>query len=161
MPTFEWNAPRCLRASFAALTVITAMSLGVTARAQTQESLPVVTSASVPFYPRMAQAAHISGEVLLRVSTDGTRVSAVSVEDGPSMLAAAAVENVKTWQFEKHKPMQFETTFHYSITLGGCDADCNCDSAGHNTVLLNLPSDIEIIGKAIPTCDPIAVRKRR
>ncbi|MFZ0334004.1 MAG: TonB family protein [Candidatus Acidiferrales bacterium] len=115
-------------------------------------------SATVPFYPRMAQAAHISGEVLLRVSTDGTHVSAVSVESGPSMLAAAAEANVKTWQFEKNKPMQFEATFHYSVTVGGCDAECNCDSMGRDTVLLNLPSDVEIIGKVVPTCDPVAVR---
>jgi hypothetical protein len=108
----------------------------------------------------MAQLAHISGEVLLRVSTDGTHVSSVSLESGPPMLAAAAEENVKTWQFEKHKPVQFETTFHYSTSVGGCDANCNCDSAGHDTVLLNLPSDVEIIGKLIPTCDPSAVRKR-
>lgn len=76
------------------------------------------------------------------------------------MLVAAAVENVKTWQFEKHKPIQFETTFHYGVTPGGCDAECNCDSMSHDTVLLNLPSDVEVIGKTIPTCDPSVVRKR-
>src|SRR5215472_8391515 len=122
--------------------VLIAFGFAASARAQTQDSLPVVSSASVPFYPRTAEIAHISGEVLLRVTTDGTHVTSISIESGQGCSVPAPQKNVKTWQFEKHKPITFETTFHYNLVSGGCDADCNCDSPAHNTVLLNLPSDV-------------------
>jgi outer membrane biosynthesis protein TonB len=94
--------------------------------------MPTVTSASVPLYPRVIRAARIQGDVTLRLSTDGERVSAVEVESGPPMLGQAALgqaalgqaalgqaakDNVKTWQFEPHTPTNFEVTFHYKLLL--------------------------------------------
>jgi hypothetical protein len=43
------------------------------------------------------------GIVWLQVSTDGARVSDVKVEGGPPMLAKAASDNVRTWEFSQHK----------------------------------------------------------
>src|SRR5882672_160306 len=75
---------------------------------QAKKLMPTVASASVPLYPRVIRAARIQGDVTLRLSTDGERVSAVEVESGPPMLAQAAKDNVKTWQCEPHTPTNFE-----------------------------------------------------
>ena len=76
-----------------------------------QKPVPSITSASVPLYPRTPQMAHIEGVVWLQISTDGNRVVSVKVQSGQPMLAEAAQDNVKTWQFEPHTPTTFETTF--------------------------------------------------
>jgi TonB family protein len=122
---------------------------------QAEAPLPKVASASVPFYPRLAPTARIQGTVTLRVSTDGKRVSAVEAESGPPMLVQAAKENVKTWQFESHTPTNFEITFHYRLLLPSkCDSDCHCDSTKKETVLLQLPTNVDVSAKIPVICDP-------
>jgi TonB family protein len=117
--------------------------------------LPTVASASVPLYPRVIRAARIQGNVTLRLSTDGERVSAAEVESGPPMLAQAAKDNVKTWQFEPHTPTNFEVTFHYKLLLPSkCDSECNCDSEEKESVLLQLPTNVDVSAKAPAICDP-------
>ncbi len=118
-----------------------------------QKPLPSVVSGSLPLYPRITQQAHIEGVVRLRISTDGNRVASVKVESGQPMLAEAAQENVKTWRFEQHTPTTFEVTFHYSLLPSKCDAECNCDSAEKPSVLLRLPTDVEVNAKELMVCD--------
>jgi hypothetical protein len=122
--------------------------------AQSKSPLPSVVSASVPFYPRTPQMAHIEGVVRLRISTDGSRASTIEVESGPPMLAQAAQDNVKTWQFEHHNPATFEATFRYKLLPSTCDSECNCDSVEKGSVLLRLPTDVEVSAKEIRICDP-------
>lgn len=113
-----------------------------------QDPLPTVTSAAVPLYPRTADVVHIEGIVWLRVSTDGKRVSDVKVEGGPPMLAKAAADNVKTWEFSRHKPTTFKVKFDYKILPeSGCDVD-------NSVVMLRLPAEVEVSTKAVHTCDP-------
>ena len=120
---------------------------------QKKPPLPTVLSANVPFYPRTPQEAHIQGVVQLRISTDGSRASSIEVESGPAMLAQAAKENVKTWQFEPHSPTTFEATFHYKLLPSSkCDSECNCDSVGSGTMLLQLPTDVEVSAQNLPNC---------
>lgn len=112
------------------------------------EGLPVVIAASVPLYPRTALLAHILGTVRIRVTTDGKNISSLDVESGPPMLVKAAEGNVRTWQFEEHKPTTFLVTFQYKIEE---PAEC---SIGNSAVLLHMPSDIVITARGIHTCDP-------
>ncbi len=121
---------------------------------QTKAKLPKVASASVPFYPRFAPPARIQGVVTLRLSTDGKRVSAVGAESGPPMLIQAAKENVRTWQFEQHRPTSFEVTFHYKLLPTKCDSECTCDSEEKESVLLQLPTNVEVSAKEYTICDP-------
>ena len=122
---------------------------------QARKVMPTVASASVPLYPRVIRAARIQGDVTLRLSTDGERVSAVEVESGPPMLAQAAKDNVKTWQFEPHTPTSFKVTFHYKLLLPSkCDPECNCDSKEKESVLLQLPTNVEVSVKVPVICDP-------
>jgi TonB family protein len=116
--------------------------------------LPTVLSASVPFYPRIAQAAHIEGKVQLKVSTDGNRAVSVEIQNGPAMLAKAAQENVKTWQFEQHAPTSFEVTFRYRLLASKCDEKCNCHSPETPSVVLQMPRDIEVTAEEAMLCDP-------
>jgi hypothetical protein len=127
---------------------------GTTSAAQSKEALPTVVTAGVPFYPPLARTARIEGVVRLRVSTDGERVSAISVESGPPMLIPAAQENVKTWQFKDHSPTTFEATFRYRMLP---ESECEIDSG---TVLLRLPTEVEVSAKGIQTCDPSVQSKR-
>jgi len=75
------------------------------------------------------------------------------------MLAQAAKENVKTWQFEQHRPTTFEATFHYKLLLSKCDSECNCDSVEKGSVLLQLPTNVEVSAKELLICDPAVESK--
>jgi TonB family protein len=121
-----------------------------------QKPVPSVASASVPLYPRTPQMAHIEGVVRLRISTDGNRVASVEIQSGQPMLVRAAQDSVKTWQFEPHTPTTFETTFRYKLLPSKCDAECNCDSGEKPSVLLRLPSDVEVNAKELMVCDPVS-----
>ncbi len=141
------------------LGVVLTLGLGANtvAAQQARKPMPTVASASVPLYPRVIRAARIQGDVTLQLSTDGERVSAVEVENGPPMLAEAAKDNVKTWQFEPHTPTSFEVTFHYKLLLPTkCDSECNCDSEEKESVLLQLPTNVEVSSKIPAICDPPA-----
>jgi hypothetical protein len=116
--------------------------------------LPVVVSASVPLYPRTALLAHIQGVVKIEVTTDGAKVSSVHVETGPPMLAQAAEDNIRTWRFEEHKPATFVVTFRYTI-----EEPPECDF-GNATVLLHMPSEVQVHAKGWHTCDPAEAQHR-
>ena len=120
---------------------------------QQKNPLPSVLSASVPFYPRTPQIAHIEGVVHLRISTDGNRVASVQVLSGQPMLAQAAQDNVKTWEFETHHPTTFEATFRYRLLPSKCDAECKCDGVERPSVLLQLPTDVEVSARELMVCD--------
>jgi len=114
----------------------------------TGQPLPVVISASVPLYPRTALLAHIQGTVKIKVTTDGKRASFLDAESGPPMLAQAAEDNIRTWQFEEHKPLTFSATFHYVIEgPPGC-------TVGNATAILHMPADVEVRANPLHTCDP-------
>jgi hypothetical protein len=121
--------------------------------------LPVVVAASVPFYPRICQMAHIVGIVQLRIHTDGSRASTIDVESGQPMLAKAAQENVGTWRFQQHSPTTFEVTFHYNLLDSTCDAQCECGSKEKESVLLQFPNTVEVNAAEVMTCAPVKENK--
>lgn len=142
--------------SLAAIRVIGILLLWFlpSAAQQARAPLPKVARACVPFYPRLAPAARIQGTVRLHLSTDGKRVSAVDAESGPPMLVQAAKENVKTWQFEPHTPTNFEVIFHYRLLTYTCDSQCRCASVEKESVLLQLPANVDISAVIPMICDP-------
>lgn len=127
--------------------------------------LPRVVKASVPFYPELARQTHIQGTVILRVSTDGKLVSDVKAESSHPILVAAAIESVKSWEFKPHPAMSFAITFRYTLFVPKCDSDCKCDrgeGGERESVVLHLPTDVELSAPTLLTCDPVAeiVRKK-
>jgi hypothetical protein len=119
---------------------------------QSNGPLPTVVTAGVPFYPPVARVARIEGVVQLRLTTDGKRVSGVSIESGPPMLVSAADENVRTWQFKDHIPTTFTATFNYRVLP---ESTCDMDSG---LVTLRLPTAIEVSAKGVQTCDPTEIK---
>ncbi len=120
--------------------------------AEPPHKLPVVKSGEMPFYPTLANAARIQGDVHLRVTTDGSGVASVVVESGSPMLAKAAQENVRTWGFQPHEPTSFPTLFAYHLLA---EPNCNTDKSGKGEVHLNLPTPVEITTNPRGACyDP-------
>jgi hypothetical protein len=115
---------------------------------QEKQTLPIVSSAAVPSYPPTARVAGIQGEVRVLVGTDGKTVSTIRPESGHPILIEAAQDNIRTWKFAEHQPTNFVVTFRYRIEG---EAVCRMDNG---TVILHLPSDIQITVKGILTCDP-------
>jgi len=101
-------------------------------------ALPTVAGAAVPLYPPLARAANVQGLVHVKVTTDGHRVIATHVEDGPKLLATAADENARTWQFATHEPATFTVTYRYRLNakLKG--------NPNNPTVVLRLPTEVEV-----------------
>jgi hypothetical protein len=115
-----------------------------------EQELPLVIAGKIPLYPPIANHAWIQGIVKIRVTTDGEKVTSVEAESGPPMLVKAAKENILTWEFFKHKPTTFVTTFEYVI-----EGPDQC-MFSNGTSVLNLPLEIHISAKGLKTCDPAA-----
>jgi hypothetical protein len=113
---------------------------------QADKPVPEVVSASVPFYPRLALAARISGAVHLHLSTDGKRVTSITDQKGPVMLIAAAEQNVRTWAFAEHIPTSFDVNFNYKVI------DSPRCYSGNKPVILHLPAEVEVDGAPLE-CD--------
>ena len=143
---------RTYRFSARIILALAVLTLGLGANMSTaqqpNETLPVVVTASVPFFPPAARVAHIEGTVRLRIATDGKTVSAITVQSGPPMLATAAEENVRTWQFKEHKSSTFDATFQYKLLS---ESECDMDNG---LVTLHLPTDVQVTAKGWQTCDP-------
>lgn len=101
----------------------------------------------------------------LRVSTDGRLVSDVGPESGHPILAKAATENVKTWEFKPHAATTFEVTFRYKLFTPECDSECNCDRGERGekeSVILHLPTEADLSAPTFLTCDPaVEIRRRK
>ena len=79
--------------------------------------LPKVLQHAAPAYPPLARQTRVSGDVRLRIATDGEAVRDVRVESGHPLLQQAAINNVRTWKFERHQPGTFEVTFRFKLLL--------------------------------------------
>jgi len=77
------------------------------------EPLPEVIQHDNPTFPQIARTAHVSGEVHVKVTTDGKSVTEAVAESGPPLLRRAAVDNTRTWKFVAHTPGTFEVTFDF------------------------------------------------
>jgi hypothetical protein len=122
-------------------------------QAQKTDELPVVSVGTMPLYPRIALLAHIQGIVKVKVTTDGEKVSSLVAESGPPMLAEAAKKDIRTWEFEKHKPTSFLATFTYRIVE---PARCGLSNG---TAILHVPLAVEVDANGIQTCDPAVLIK--
>jgi hypothetical protein len=86
------------------------------------EALPILQGATLPVYPPIAKAAHITGKVILRVIVkDGlvVKTDALSVNDGKAgqrLLETLTVENLKTWRFAATVTGAFTVTYTYEIS---------------------------------------------
>lgn len=116
---------------------------------------PVVISSEIPRYPALARIENLQGAVRLRVTTDGKQVSDVQVEAGAPLLAKAAIANIRTWKFQEHPPLIFETTFKYTLVV---IPPCQPNNHKHDEMTLRLPTMVELTATYQGECDP-AIQK--
>ena len=116
---------------------------------------PLVVSAQVPLYPDLLLKAKFDGEVRLRVTTDGERASTITFESGGKILFAAAEENVRTWQFEPHRPTTFVAVFSYKLLP---DSLCFKEAP---TVVLHLPTEVEVTSRGVAICEDLSTAGKR
>lgn len=131
-------------------------ALRIGAQQKDVPQLPRVSSAQAPSYPPIARQARIQGLVALRVTTDGKRVATFDSESGPALLVIQAKENVKTWEFSQHQTTSFDIRFNYKLFIP-CEPVCECTGDKQESVLLRLPTDVELNAPSPTICDP-AVR---
>ncbi len=124
---------------------------GMLSRALSQnveQELPLVLDGKIPVYPLMAREARVQGIVKVRVTTDGKRAASLAAEAGPAMLVKFTKENIQTWEFAKHKPITFVTTFEYHI-----EDPAQC-TFSNGTAVLRLHREALVSANGIETCDP-------
>ena len=119
---------------------------------ESDHNLPNIVSASVPFYPQLPRVQRVSGTVHLTVVTDGKKAIEVKAKDGHPLLVKAAIANVKTWEFQEHVPVAFETVFTYVIKDV---SPCHARDPKHRTVTVALPAWAEITTTPPGECDPV------
>jgi len=120
----------------------------VVLRQERVAALPTVISAGWPTIPPIARAARMNGEVVLRVTTDGSSVLNVQIVKSAGMLDQAAEANVRTWQFEPHPVTTFEVKHSFALH----DEAWGC-GRGLDEVNARFPSEIGIKAGINPICD--------
>lgn len=110
-----------MRSPHAVLAMAILMVTTASAAQQSPEVLPNVVHHAEPTYPAIARAAHVEGDVLVQISTDGESVQEAKAESGPALLRPAAEENARTWKFVPHSPGTFQVTFRYKMLTGGVE----------------------------------------
>ncbi len=98
-----------------------------------------VIQAGVPFYPASARLADVSGDVELEITITDGRVASVHTRRGHALLARAARENVRTWQFATGVSMTLTTVFQYRLE------DAGVSRSATPRVELELPRRVTII----------------
>lgn len=85
------------------------------------EVLPKLIDHAEPMYPPLARQTRISGDVRVKITTNGQSVIEAAVESGHPLLRKAAEDNVRTWKFVAHTPGSYCITFRYKLASGGVE----------------------------------------
>lgn len=80
-----------------------------------QETFPRVIRAELPVYPASLRMADVSGEVSLEIEVRDGVVAAARALSGHLLLAKAAKDNVRTWQFVKGTTSKLHVTYVYAL----------------------------------------------
>lgn len=106
---------------------------------QQQSPQLTVTKFECPTYPHKAESMRLQGMVILQVTTDGHAVTAVKLTTGHPVLAQAAEENVRTWEFADHAPATFEVRYFFQEGKGKRDSVTKCSAK------LEMPSKVTVL----------------
>jgi hypothetical protein len=115
--------------------------------------LPEVIAAASPANVRGFGATGVGISVRLHVRTDGSRAVAVeadAAEGLSSFVAAAAISNIRTWQFAPHVPTEFDTEFR---TVKRTIAEPCVDRDLNTHVKADLPVSVEVAVPWVTICD--------
>jgi hypothetical protein len=82
------------------------------------ETLPKLIAHADAVYPAIAKTAHVMGDVVVTITTDGESVVESKAESGPPLLLKAAEDNAKTWKFAPHSPGTFHLRYRFKFMDG-------------------------------------------
>jgi TonB family protein len=95
-----------------------------------------------PIYPKEAQEAHISGQVMIQASTDiNGNISDTKVVEGPEQLREAAVTAIRQWKYEpfimdgKAKPIHLTVIVSFNLQSKPKDEPINLASKNHPNLI--------------------------
>jgi len=137
--------------------IVVALLLVLSEESPLAQSLDAV-SLKLPFYPPIALAARVEGEVHLRTTLldDGTPGD-IKVLEGPQMLRQAAVDNAKGSKFRLAEGSDaegfYDLTYRFKMVFLDCDQAPDSGGFPHIQYGSNL---ITITAQAVPICDPAA-----
>jgi hypothetical protein len=114
------------------------LTLGIPAAMaqQSNGTMPMIVGAALPLYPPLARNIRVEGMVHVRITTDGMNVVTAKALDGHPLLAAAAEENARTWQFANDVGTSFTMTYRYRM-----DPNMHPD---YPNVRFLLPKEVEV-----------------
>jgi hypothetical protein len=106
------------------------------------QALPKLVSHADAVYPPIALAAHVTGDVVVKITTDGQSVLDAVAESGPPLLRQASVDNVKTWKFAPHSPATFHVTYRFEFMDG--DVTASFPNSGSIVEVAAIPQTITV-----------------
>jgi TonB family protein len=124
------------------LTLLFAMAAASSAQQATPFVYPRHIEVPVSPYPAIARVAHVSGEVVVKVTidTDGTVVLA-EVVSGSALLRRASTDNVQHWTFSPPPHSRFTQTVTYEYKLEAISGDRDAPTK----VSFDLPDRVTIV----------------
>ncbi len=127
--------------------LLTMTVAGQTVQLAAEPNIPRLLEARLPLYPAVAEAAHITGKVVVEVTVAGGKVANTTVKSGNHYLAFPTVETLKTWRFDATVNRTFTVTYTYEIAGEPTDDPTN-------PKVEILPSlDVKVTARPVkPTC---------
>jgi hypothetical protein len=124
-------------------------ALPVSGQSKPQVVAPILQGAAMPMYPPIAEAAHIVGKVIMRITVANGSVAnaeVVSVNDGRAgqrYLEIPTKENLKTWRFAADVNGIFTVSYTYRISGTETDEPTN------STVVIHPSLDVEVTARPV------------
>ena len=95
----------------------------------------------IPVYSPIARAAHVSGEVVVRVTMDANgRVTRAEALSGPDVLRPTSLDNIRRWTFAAPPHADFTQTLTYVYKF---DEEMASESA--TIVTFDLPDRVTLV----------------
>jgi hypothetical protein len=114
-------------------------------------TVPTVISGELPQFSPLVVQVGMQAFTVLRVTTDGERVSSIEALDPHAMMTPQAVDAIRTWRFARHRATSFETRIEHLVRddVAGCyDSDRNARWE------LRLPTHLRKLSVANWICEP-------
>jgi hypothetical protein len=132
-----------MRKSWAALALSLLVLAPANAVAQDSgQALPKLVSHANAVYPPIARAAHVTGDVVVKITTDGQSIVEAHAESGPPLLLKAAEDNAKTWKFAPHSPATFHVAYRFEFMDG--DVTASFPNSGSIVEVATIPQTITV-----------------
>jgi hypothetical protein len=133
--------------------VLAAPAHGQANSPEVKVAVPILQRASLPMYPPIAKAAHVTGKVIVRVTVKNGQIFKTDVlsqhdaVSGQRLLELPTIANLKTWRFASSVNATFTVNYTYEIS-----GEETIDPT--NAKVEILPSlDVTILSRpAKPTC---------